>query len=65
MWVGSITRSELPSPLGRETTLSVTASAREAAGACSEDSAFAGLEGAGRDEEDELKLLKCAHDGKY
>lgn len=64
MRVCSITRSELPCTLGRETALSVAAGAGEAAGACGEDGGFAGLQASGWDEEDELEFLEGAHDGR-
>lgn len=50
--------------LGGETALSVAAGTREAAGARGEDGAFAGFQGAGRDEEDELEFNEGAHDGR-
>lgn len=62
MWICSIARSELTGAFGCETALGVAAGARKAASACSEDGGFAGLQGARRDEKDELELLKGAHD---
>lgn len=65
MWIRSITRSELSGTLGRETTFRVASGAGEAASACREDSTFAGLQRAGRNEENEFELYEGTHDERF
>jgi hypothetical protein len=62
VWIRSITRSELSGTLGRETTFRVASGAGEAASACREDSTFAGLQRAGRNEENEFELYEGTHE---
>ncbi len=62
MRISSVTWPKLALAFGCETTLSVTARARKATGSSSKNGSLAGLECGGRDEEDQLELLKCTHD---